>query len=221
MSPEQLAKQIAFLFRKHRIDYDQSRYIIKLARKHAVLKAPKSKKGTVDRLSNEERDKFIAEAFKMSPAKGLMMQTLYATAARVDEFVNLKPKDLFIAQQVIIIRHGKGNKRREVPVDVGLLRSLQVHLNGRTTGYLFENRLHKAFTARRIQQLVKEVAEGAGIRINMYPHLLRHTRATDLAENGVTMEILNKLLGHDKLETTQIYTRTAQLDVRLALKSIP
>ncbi|AHM62294.1 integrase family protein [Flammeovirgaceae bacterium 311] len=220
MTQKEIAKQFAFLIRKHQVDYTQFKNIVKMVRKQAGLKPPRGAKGTVDRMSNEERDRFITEAYRRDPKQGLMMQTLYETAARLEEFCNLTVEDLYTSQELIIIRQGKGDKRREVPVDPGLVRSLLIHLDGRSSGPLFLNIRHKAFAPRTIQAMVKDIAADAGIKTKIYPHLLRHTRATDLAEAGMKVELISKILGHSKIETTQIYTRTAQLDVKEGLRNL-
>lgn len=210
-----LIKEVTKLFRKYHLDYDQSRYVFKEVRKGLELKASqKGRRGTVKRLSQAELDKFLEAAFKKNPLIGLMMVTLYETGARVDEFVNLQPNDLYIDELRIIIKKGKGSKRREVPITKNLSQALQVHLKGRESGYLFESNRHDKFTTRRVQQLAKVIAQDAGLLKTITPHILRHTRATLLAEKGMSKDLLQVFLGHEKPETTEIYTRTAALDVQ-------
>lgn len=214
-------KEIAKTLRKYYLTYDQSKYVFAEARKLAELTPEKKRsKGTVKRLSKDEKDRFLETAFKSSSLTGLMMLCLYETAARVDEFVKLKPEDLYPTEQKIIIQNGKGSKRREIPITEHLTRSLLVHLNGRTKGYIFETNRHTAFSTRRIQQLVKQVAQDAGIVMNVTPHTLRHTRATLLAEAGMAKDHLQVFLGHEKPETTQIYTYTANIDLQESFSKI-
>ena len=161
-----LIKEVAKLFRKYHLDYDQSRYVFKEVRKELELKASrKSRKGTVKRLSQAELDKFLRAAYKKDPLVGLMLETLYETGTRVDEFVNLQPEDLYVDERRIVIKRGKGSKRREVPITKNLSRALQVHLKDRKNGYLFESNRHTKFTTRRIQQLVKAIAVGCTTHI--------------------------------------------------------
>ena len=77
------------------------------------------------------------------------------------------------------------------------------------TGYVFESNCHTKFTTRRIQQIVKETADRAGITKKVHPHLLRHTVATFLLEKGMPLEQIQKFLGHSKIETTQIYAKSS------------
>ena len=139
-------KEITKILRKYHLSYDQSKYVFSEARKLAELPPEKKRrKGTVKRLSKDEKDSFLEAAFKSSSLIGLMMLCLYETAARVDEFTNLKPEDLYPTEQKIIIKAGKGDKRREIPITEHLTRSLLVHLNGHTKGYIFETNRHTAF----------------------------------------------------------------------------
>lgn len=210
-----LIKEVAKLFRKYHLDYDQSRYVFKEVRKELDLKVRKNKaKGTVKRLSQSEIDQLLKIAFKKSPFIGLMITTLYETGVRVDEFVNLRPEDLYIDELRIIVKSGKGDKRREVPITKELSRALQIHLGERKNGFLFESKRHNKFTTRRIQQIVKELGLEADISQTITPHTLRHTRATLLAEKGMAKDLLQSFFGHEKPETTEIYTRTAALDVQ-------
>lgn len=218
---QQPIKEIARIFRKHHLTYDQSRHVFRHARQIAELKPPKNrKKGTVTRLSKDELERFLVESYKQSPTTGLMMQTLYETATRVSEFVTLQPDDIYPSDEVIVVRSGKGNKRREIPVDQGLVRALQLHLNGRRMGYVFESNQNRKFSTRRIEQIVKRIGEEAGIGIKVTPHLLRHTRATLLAEAGMSKDYLQVLLGHNSPDTTEIYTHTAALDLKREFKKI-
>jgi len=216
-----IIKLIARELRKNHIGYNESKYIFKQARQIAELKPPKNrKKGTITRLSKDELENFLIESYKQSAITGLMMQTLYETAARVSEFVNLQPDDIYPTDQVIVIRSGKGNKRREVPVDQGLIRAIQLHLNGRRNGYIFESNQNRKYSTRRIEQIVKKIGEDAGIGITVTPHLLRHTRATLLAEAGMRKDHLQILLGHESANTTEIYTHTAALGLKREFKKI-
>ncbi len=103
------------------------------------------------------------------------------------------------------IIQAKGNKRRYVPILPALAQELRTHVRDRTAGSLFETVRHTRFSPRRIQQLVKETAALAGITKRVSPHVLRHSVATTLLERGMALEQIQQFLGHEKLETTQIY----------------
>jgi site-specific recombinase XerD len=216
-----LIKKIAKLFRDGQVNYLQSKHIFKEVRKVNHLKAPKKRgRGTVIRLSRKEYELFINAAFDKSPYTGLMMQTLYETGARVDEFTNLNADDLMLEERRITIREGKGDKRREVPIEEHLLRSLRLHLNGRETGPLFTTTRSERFSNRRIQQVTMEIGKLAGIKKKTNPHALRHTRATQLAEDGMPKDDLKDFLGHEKIETTEIYTKTAASGMERSFRKV-
>lgn len=205
---------IAKHFAKENITYSQSQYIFKEVRKKLELKPEKKNRGTVKRLSRKEYQSFIHAAYEKASQTGLMMQTLYETAARVDEFTSLNADDIYFGELRIVIRSGKGNKRREVPIEQHLARLLSTHLKERKTGPIFRTQRGTKFTNRRIQQIVKEIAEAADITsIGVTPHTLRHTRATFLAEDGMSKDHLQVFLGHDLPNTTQVYTNTAAVDM--------
>jgi integrase/recombinase XerD len=212
MDTQAIIDEVTKIFRKNHIDYNQSKHIIKEVRRNLRLKDRSKRRGTVKRLSREDLQKFINQANEESAVVGLMMQTLYDGAFRVSEFVELRPEDLMVDERKIIVRSGKGGKRREIPITVSLMNSLRLYLDGRDVGYLFENSNAKKFSSRRIQQIVKRLGKEAGIVMDVTPHTLRHTRATVLAEDGMPKDLLQGFLGHESPNTTQIYTDTAQLN---------
>jgi len=208
-------------FAKQQINYSQSQYIFKEVRKKLELKPEKRSKGTVKRMSRKEYQDFINAAYEKSSKVGVMMQTLYETAARVDEFTSLNANDIYLDEMRIIIKKGKGSKRREVPIEEHLVRLLSTHLKNRKSGPIFRTQRSGRFTNRRIQQIVKEIAGRAKIKsIEVTPHTLRHTRATSLAEDGLAKDHLQVFLGHDQSGTTEIYTKTAALDTDRAFRSV-
>ncbi|MEM9990831.1 MAG: site-specific integrase [Bacteroidota bacterium] len=208
-------------FAKHNITYAQSQYIFKEVRKKLELKPSKNTKGTVKRLSRKEYQKFTSAAYEQSPKVGLMMQTLFETAARVDEFTALNANDIYFEELRIVIRSGKGDKRREVPIDQNLARLLATHLKDRKSGPIFRTNRSQRYSNRRIQQIVKQIAQTAQIEtIIITPHTLRHTRATFLAEDGMAKDYLQVFLGHEQPDSTQIYTKTAAIDMDAAFRKV-
>lgn len=212
-------KEIVKVLRKYGMDYEQTAYVFKQARKQTQLRPKKrQKKGTVERLSEEEINRFLDQAYGRKPKIGLMMSTLYQTAARVSEFVALEIRDVYADEQRIVIRKGKGDKRREVPIVQELARKLQIHIGQRKSGPLFLTLRQKAYSQRMVQHLTKEIALEAELQHKVSPHILRHTRATLLAEAGMSKDHLQIFLGHEKPETTQIYTHTAAIDMKKAFR---
>ena len=145
----------------------------------------------------------------MKGERGLLIKTLFQTGTRVSEFVNVKVEDLFFDEQMILISKAKGGKSRYIPILPELAQELKTHIGERSTGYLFETIHSTLYSPRRIQQIVKETASGSRITKRVYPHLLRHSVATTLLERGMSLEQIQKFLGHSKLETTQIYAESS------------
>ncbi len=197
------------LWRKYHLTYDQAGYITKEVRRKLNITRAKARKNVIHRLSRDEEQKLIGQAYRENNSSGLLLKTLFLTGARVSEFVSIEVGDFYFDEQMILIRKGKGGKSRYVPILPELAQELQTHLNGRQVGYIFESNRHTKFTPRRIQQIVKETAERAGITKKVHPHLLRHTVATFLLEKGMPLEQIQKFLGHSKIETTQIYAESS------------
>jgi integrase/recombinase XerD len=196
------------LWRRHHLSYDQTRYVAKEVRRALEIERPQSRVRVIDRLSGEEERRLIDTAYRLPGARGLLIKTLFQTGARVSEFVAVGVGDFFFDEQMILIRQGKGGKQRYVPILPELAQELQTHLQGRAKGHLFETNRHAAFSPRRIQQMVKETADLAGITKRVTPHLLRHSVATTLLEHGMPLEQIQKFLGHAKIDTTQIYAES-------------
>lgn len=193
------------LWRRHHLTYDQTRYVAKEVRRALEMERPQSRVRLIERLSREEERRLIDTAYRLLGTRGLLIKTLFQTGARVSEFVHIQVEDVFFEEQMIRIRQGKGGKQRYVPILPELAQELQTHLRGRARGYLFETNRHAAFSPRRIQQLVKETADLAGITKRVSPHVLRHSVATTLLEHGMPLEQIQKFLGHAKIDTTQVY----------------
>ncbi|MFP5260368.1 MAG: tyrosine-type recombinase/integrase [Blastocatellia bacterium] len=188
--------------------YDQARYVAKEVRRTLQIERLKTRKRVVARLSRDEEKKLIQQAYKEKGERGLLIKTLFQTGARVSEFASIKVEHFFFDELMILIAKGKGGKSRYVPILPELAQELRTHLGNRQAGYLFETNRHSAYSSRRLQQIVKETAEHAGITKKVHPHLLRHSVATMLLERGMPLEQIQKFLGHSNLETTQIYAES-------------
>ena len=202
------------LWRLHHLTYDQARYVAKEVRRALAIERPMTRTRVVARLSRDEERRLIAHAYRMKGARGLLIKTLFQTGARVSEFVNITVEEFFFDEQMILISKAKGGKSRYVPILPELAQELRTHIGDRRSGYLFETIHATPYSPRRIQQIVKETAAAAKIDKRVYPHLLRHSVATILLERGMPLEQIQKLLGHSKLETTQIYAESTPAMIR-------
>lgn len=214
---QQDIRRVAKILRDGGYDYDGSKHLIAEARKRVGLTPPKRKRGSVDRLTRTELERFLDVAYKESGVKGVMLRTLLETGSRVSAFCTLRAEDLDLEDLELHVKD-KGNKTRDIPILKSLANELRLHLRGRTTGYVFPSPRGEHYTPRRLQQIVKEVAKKAEIEKNVYPHLLRHTIAQHLADNGMPENLLQKFLGHDNPKTTQVYYQPARVHVKSAFK---
>jgi len=213
-SIKRAAAAVAAILVREGVHYAQSKAVFKAAREKAGLRASPERRGGVDRLTVEEELRFLDQAYAQDGGTGLMLQTLLETGARASELVQLRIEDVSLAERVITIRHGKGDKRREVPIRRDLAQLLQLHIGTRRAGPLFASRQQGSgptphvLTRQRVGQMVRNVAGAAGISKRVYPHLLRHTVATRLLALGMDITDLQRFLGHESITTTRLYAET-------------
>ena len=184
------------------------------------ISMPKLSKSLPKMISEEEVIKLIKSPVVKKPLgfrDRTMLEVLYATGLRVSELVELKQTQLNLNQGFIRVS-GKGNKERLVPLGVIAKSWLKRYLKGpifeilgeRNTDYLFPTRISESITRQAFWQLIKKYANKAGIKSNLSPHTLRHAFATHLLNHGADLRVVQMLLGHSDLSTTQIYTHVAQ-----------
>ncbi|MGE0485755.1 MAG: site-specific tyrosine recombinase XerD [Gammaproteobacteria bacterium] len=145
-----------------------------------------------------------------------MLEVLYATGLRVSELVGLEVSEVNTRQGVVRVT-GKGNKERLVPLGEEALTWLQRYLGearpalcrGRETSVLFPTRRGAAMTRQAFWHLVRRYARRVGIDVPLSPHTLRHAFATHLLNHGADLRVVQMLLGHSSISTTQIYTHVA------------
>lgn len=146
-----------------------------------------------------------------------MLELLYATGLRVSELVGLTSRQVSLNQGIVRVT-GKGSKERLVPLGEEALSWLQDYLRGprrdllagRQCEFLFPTRRSDCITRQAFWQLVKRYAAAAGIGRQISPHTLRHAFATHLLNHGADLRVVQMLLGHSDLSTTQIYTHVAR-----------
>ena len=146
-----------------------------------------------------------------------IMELFYSSGLRISELMGARLENLNLKERILRVI-GKGSKTRIVPVGCAACEAIdqylvreRVTLVGKKTGNeIFLSRHGKKLTTQRIWQIVKEIAASAGAEINVYPHLLRHSFATHLLANGADLRIIQELLGHADISTTQIYTHVDQ-----------
>jgi len=177
------------------------------------IKQPRQAKHLPVVLSREEARR-ITMVLK-NPKHTCIVSLLYATGMRVGEIVRVKMRDIDLDRMVLRIFQGKGKKDRMTMIPKALdtiLRSQQKLKQ--PDDFLFTNGRGGRLTETTIQKIVSSAAQQAGISKNVTPHTLRHSFATHLLEAGTDIRYIQELLGHVKLETTQIYTHVAVSNIQ-------
>ena len=144
----------------------------------------------------------------------LILKVLYGCGLRVGEIVNLKKEDLNFEERLIHIKLAKGKKDRFVRFPESILENLKSYCSLNPEKELFQSNRSGKLTKKTIGKIVETAAKKAEISKEVYPHLLRHSFATHLLENGTDLRIIQKLLGHSDIKTTQIYTQISQASIK-------
>ena len=186
----------------------------------AQIESPRLGRPLPSSLTENEVEDLLAQP-DINDALGLrdrtMLEVLYATGLRVSELIALTFEQLNMRQGLIRCV-GKGNKERLVPLGEISLDWLQQYLlesrpellKGRVSEDLFPTKRGKAMTRQAFWYLIKRYAKQAGIEKDLSPHTLRHAFATHLLNHGADLRVVQLLLGHADLSTTQIYTHVAK-----------
>lgn len=209
-----LRRFFRYLVREHRLVDDPS----------ARIEAPKLGRPLPKSLSEAQVDALLAAPL-IHQILGLrdraMLEVLYACGLRVSELVGLRVEQINLRQGVVRVI-GKGNKERLVPLGEEAINWLQRYftearptlLNGQPSDYVFPGRAGEALTRQAFWYRIKTYARKAEIRVNLSPHTLRHAFATHLVNHGADLRVVQLLLGHSDLSTTQIYTHVARERLR-------
>lgn len=135
----------------------------------------------------------------------LIIKILYGCGLRVSEVINLKKEDVNFNGGLIKIRIAKGRKDRFVKIPDSLKKELESYCNLHDEEILFPSSRGGKLTTATIRKIIKNSRRKAGIKKDIHPHSLRHSFATHLLEQGTDLRIIQKLLGHSDIKTTQIY----------------
>jgi integrase/recombinase XerD len=195
-----------------------------------LLETPKLSKKLPEVLSFDEIE-LMLDSVDLSKPEGhrnrAMIEVLYACGLRVSELTGLRISGLY--PEISFVRViGKGNKERLVPIGETALKQVAFYLEDRkqmenidrkSEDIVFLNRRGKQLTRNMIFLIVKEAAATAGIEKNVSPHTFRHSFATHLLEGGADLRIVQQLLGHESITTTEIYTHLDMNYLRETLRS--
>ena len=214
-SSSTIARRLSALFNFYQ--FLSKRGIIEVAPER--VDRPKEEKSLPVILSFEEIERLL-DAPDTSKESGMrdkaMLETMYATGLRVSELCSLPLSSINVQNRLIVVRHGKGNKQRTVPISPFALEWLETYIHdfrslnkGKKKKEVFLNLRGEPISRNYFFIQVKKYAEQVGIEVSISPHTLRHCFATHLLENGAELRAVQEMLGHAHLSTTQIYTHVS------------
>ena len=151
----------------------------------------------------------------------VILEVLYASGVRVSELFNIKLKDIDFSNKNILIL-GKGSKERLVSfgdyaleyINLYLKEGRKLLLDGVKSDYLIVGKKSEKLTTRRVEQIIDDIIKRTSIKLNITPHMFRHTFATHLLDNGCDLLVVQELLGHASLSSTEIYTHVSNEHLR-------
>jgi integrase/recombinase XerD len=185
-----------------------------------VLPLPRVERYLPETLNEIQVEKLL-ESVDTNAPRGLrdraIIELLYASGLRISELANSRLENLSLEEGVIRVT-GKGNKTRLVPVGRKACEAIAKYLqkerpefvSKRSGSHIFLSIRGTRLTTARIWQIVKGIANRSGLEANIYPHLLRHSFATHLLSNGADLRVIQEMLGHADITTTEIYTHVDQ-----------
>lgn len=205
-----------YLFNNNLIDTNPFKYVA----------TPKKEKKIPKYLGVEELEDIINTPninTSLGQRDRLILEILYATGIRVSELVNIKISDIdFYNMEIKVL--GKGNKERIDPFGEYCLDSINMFLNdgrkkllekhNKICDYLIINEKGNKITTRGVQKIIDNIVKKASIKKHVSPHMLRHSFATHLLNEGCDIRTVQELLGHESLESTQVYTHVSNERLR-------
>ena len=188
------------------------------------ISAPKTDKKLPHVLYKEQIQALFAENRKRTDELAYrdqaIISTLYYSGIRASELCSLTMQNISLKQRLIRVEHGKGNKERIVPINSECKDDIEKYLKysrgdflAKTSEFndkLFLTKNGKALTVRALERILESIELKCGTFIDLHPHILRHSFATHLLENGADLRIIQELLGHESINATQVYTHVTE-----------
>ncbi len=196
------------------------------------VEIPKIPKKLPSIINDDEMEMIFKSIDRMKPLgfrNYVMIDLLFSSGLRASELVDMSIKDINLEQQQILI-HGKGSKDRYVPLHQKLIDDIKHYLTymrpillskGKDTHmrYVFINYKGGHLTVRGLELILKEVIKKSGETFKIHPHMLRHAFATTLLNHGADLRVVQELLGHEHLKSTQIYTHVSSETIKEKYKT--
>jgi integrase/recombinase XerD len=223
VSPNAKAKssivtQLVRIARKERLDYAAFLYVCQQARRRLGLRKPPTERKLPQLLPETELKKFFRVLQQCGNLQHeIMLKLLFFSAVRVSELVNVKVIDIDFAQCKIFVAQGKGRRDRYILFPASFRLVLQSHLRANPKNrYLFETTRYTPFTPRRVQQIVKQYRDQAGITLHVHPHLFRHQMITYLTTRGLSDSQIQLISGHESKKSLEVYQHLSLRSVEQA-----
>ncbi|MCE9566846.1 MAG: site-specific integrase [Planctomycetes bacterium] len=214
----EVISQIARLIRKAGLNYEEWRYVAKHVRKQCELSPAKKGRKLPSVMNAADFRKFYEVVDKADDVQhALMLRLLFYTGVRVSEMCNVMVADVDLEACKVRVNQGKGSKDRYVLFGKSFATALRTHVAAHEKNrYLFQTRRNSKYTSRRVQQIVRQYAEAAGVKAT--PHTFRHQAITWLTRHsGLADAELQLITGHARRETLAVYQHIA-LDGELESK---
>lgn len=178
------------------------------------IKAPKMDKKLPKILTKNEIKNILASIKNIKHK--VLIKLMYSSGMRVSEAVSIKVNDFVLDEKIAFVRAGKGEKDRMVILSDSLIKDIKEYLETREneSEFLFTGYSGKHISTRQADKILKKAAFDAGINKNVFCHSLRSSFATHLLEEGTDIRVIQELLGHANLATTQRYTKVSRKQLK-------
>ena len=187
------------------------------------IKSPKLEKKLPKLLTEDEINKLLDITLRkpIDYRNKAMLEVLYGTGIRISELLNLELSNLYIEESIIKVM-GKGSKERIVPLSDITIKYLEMYINEyrglilktKESNYVFVNYNGLKMSRQGFFKILKSLCEEAHIDKEISPHVLRHSFATHLLNNGADLRIIQELLGHENITTTEIYSHISNEKIK-------
>lgn len=193
--------------RKHKISAVKLFYIytIKQPLKFRYIEYPRAVKKIPIVLSIDEVQKMFNVCKNLKHK--VILSLLYSCGLRVSELLNLKWSNIDRSRMIINIIDGKGGKDRQVMLSDSLIHLLEIYYREyKPKDYILNGQFTQQYSSRSVLEVVKQLGKSAGLNKRVYTHLMRHNCFTHMVENGIDINLIQKIAGHNNVKTTMIYT---------------
>ena len=177
------------------------------------IERPRRERKLPDVLDKTDIQKIISATTNLKHK--CIISLIYSAGLRRSELLNLKNEDVDSKGMLLKVKGGKGKKDRYTTLSVKILELMREYYKQyRPVYFLFEGPERNQYSATSVQNILKKSANKAGIKKRVHIHMLRHSFATHLLQQGINLRLIQEILGHDSIKTTEIYTHITSTDIK-------